>query len=173
MPQQWHSTCEIFAAHSQLCIMLRLTSTLGPLQEGFHSELLALGDACRLPGVQQRIGHMLGMLPTDQRLLGVLRDALTSAHPAEALAPLLAAFASPGERPAQSARLLYTLEVGLALALLCTYVYPAGGQLLKEDKQQMCDRVSVLLSQSCLLVYSSRGSPKQSPMHNVYIRDAS
>ena len=132
--------------------MLRLTSALGPLQEGFHSELLALGDACRLPGVQQRIGHMLGMLPTDQRLLGVLRDALTSAHPAEALAPLLAASASPGGQPVQSTRLLYTLEVGLPPALLCTRVCPAGGQLLKEDKQQMRDRVSAHLPQSCLLV---------------------
>lgn len=111
-----------------------------------------MGDACRLPGVQQRIGHMLGMLPTDQRLLGVLRDALTSEHPAQALAPLLAASASPGGRPVQSTRLLYTLEAGPPPALLCKRVCPAGGQLLKEDKQQMCDRASAHLPQSCLLV---------------------
>ena len=45
-------------------------------QDGFYNELLCLGDACRLPGVQQRIKHMLGMLPTDQRLMEVLRSEL-------------------------------------------------------------------------------------------------
>lgn len=81
------------------------------LQDGFYNELLCLGDACRLPGVQHRVKHMLGMLPTDQRLLGVLRGALTSEHPAAALAPLLADSASPGSASAQPTRLLYTLEV--------------------------------------------------------------
>ena len=81
------------------------------VQEGFYSELLCLGDACRLPGVQQRIKHMLGMLPTDPRLLEVLCSALSSEHPAEALKPLLEGSAAQGSPPAQPSRLLYTLEV--------------------------------------------------------------
>ena len=81
------------------------------VQEGFYNELLCLGDTCRLPGVQHRIKHMLGMLPTDPRLLEVLRRALSSERPAEALKPLLEGLAAPGSPPAQPTRLLYTLEV--------------------------------------------------------------
>ena len=70
-----------------------------------------MGDACRLPGVQQRIKHMLGLLPTDQSLLSTLRAALTSAQPARALAPPLTGSGTPGSLPVQPTRLLYTLEV--------------------------------------------------------------
>ena len=70
-----------------------------------------MGDACRLPGVQQRIKHMLGLLPTDQSLLSTLRAALTSAQPARALATLLTGSGTPGSLPVQPTRLLYTLEV--------------------------------------------------------------
>jgi len=87
------------------------------MQEGFYKELLCLGDACRLPGVQHRIKHMLGMLPTDQRLLQVLRSALTSERPAEVLKPLLE---GSGSLPVQPTRLLYTLEVCYASCCLST-----------------------------------------------------
>ena len=57
---------------------------------------------------------MLGMLPTDPRLLEVLRSALSSERPAEALKPLLEGSAAQSSPPAQPTRLLYTLEVCLA-----------------------------------------------------------
>ena len=100
-----------YSCRLAVSLILQLTIVSINVQEGFYNELPCLGDACRLPGVQQRIKHMLGMLPTDPRLLEVLRTALGSEHPAEALKPLLEGSAVQGSPPAQPTRLLYTLEV--------------------------------------------------------------
>lgn len=76
--------------------------------------LLCLADLCPVVAVRHAATRLLDSLPTDQKVLAVLKAAFASPHPAEAIAPLLlpsvpGAPAIPAVKPA---RLLYTLQVG-------------------------------------------------------------
>jgi hypothetical protein len=98
--------------------MLRwaLIDESGASQEGFYDVLLCLADFCPDIAVRDAASRLLDMLPTDQNVLNILKAAITSAKPADAMTPLLVPV-SPGESPkpaVKPARLLYTLQVGPA-----------------------------------------------------------
>jgi hypothetical protein len=87
-------------------------------QASFYDVLLCLADWCPpVHAVKAQATRLLDMLPTDQHILALLKAAITSPSPAEALAPLLApsapgAAGSPRAAAAlKPARLLYTLQV--------------------------------------------------------------
>ena len=93
----------------------------GRAQAGFYDVLLCLADWCPIAGVKFHAMRLLDALPTDRHTLALLRAAITSPDPAQALAPLLApAAAGLAQTPAplKPARLLYTLQVRVRASAL-------------------------------------------------------